>query len=188
MFLALLIWAINPLYAQEDYKAGKSISLQTDAFDFMAKGASIWAAYTANYNRVFLDGGINELPDFLNPQSDDFIERRKYFVQTGYYRFLKNTNGLFIGAELIFQQMEISSTLTNEIQDNPVLRAAPVVGYEFTPFKASLPQFSITPWTSLRLPLYSQSVSFTSTVDTYKTADINFVMGLNLSYRIWTRQ
>ena len=60
--------------------------------DFMANGFSLWGNYTFNYNRIFLDGGINELPDFLNSLSDNFTEKRKYFIQTGYYRFFKKPN------------------------------------------------------------------------------------------------
>ena len=43
-----------------------SFTLQTDAFDFMAKGFSVWGSVNFNQNRVFLVGGRNELPDFLN--------------------------------------------------------------------------------------------------------------------------
>lgn len=149
----------------------------------MAKGLSLWGNYTFNYNRVFLDGGINELPDFLNPLSDDFTEKRKYFIQTGYYRFLKKPNGLFVGMELIYQQMEISSKSTSEIYENGVLRIAPVLGFEWIPFK-SYNKFSITPWISERLPLYSKEVYFPLTGKNYKTADFNFVMGCNVGIRL----
>lgn len=182
-FTALLLFTFSVLHAQENYKKGKSVSVQIDGFDLMAKGFSIWTAYTFNYNRIFIDGGRNELPDFLNPQKDDFYETRKFFIQAGYYRFLKNPDGLFFGMEGIYQQMEIKVKASNETIDNPVFRVAPVIGYEWTPFKTVAPKFTITPWISERFPIYSKAVSFTSTTKTYKTADFNFVMGLNLAYR-----
>jgi hypothetical protein len=179
----LLLFTFSVVNAQENYKSGKSLTVQMDAFDFMAKGFSIWTAYTFNYNRIFIDGGMNELPDFLNPQKDDFYETRKFFIQGGYYRFLKKPDGLFIGIEGIFQKMEIKAKASNEKKDNPVFRVAPVIGYEWAPFKTKAPKFTITPWISERFPIYSKSVAFSSTTKTYKTADFNFVMGLNLGYR-----
>ncbi|MDG1046446.1 MAG: hypothetical protein P8P81_07560 [Bacteroidia bacterium] len=131
--IALTIVIGNFVYGQKaenfDYKQGKSFSLQMDAFDFMAKGFSLWGNYTFNYNRIFLDGGINQLPDFLNSLSDDFTEKRKYFIQAGYYRFIKKPNELFIGVELIYQQMKISNKSTSEVMENEVLRIAPVLGF-----------------------------------------------------------
>ena len=78
--------------------------------------------------------------------------------------------------------MEISSKLTSEIQNNPVLRVAPVIGYEWTPFK-SFDNFTITPWVSERFPLYSKPIEFSSIGESYKTSDFNFVMGCNFGYR-----
>lgn len=185
LLTVLLFISLHVAHAQENanYKSGQSFTIQTDAFDLMAKGFSLWAGYTFHYNRIFIDGGRNELPDFLNPQKDDFYETRKFFLQAGYYRFLKNPDGLFLGVEGIYQQMEINATATNETQDNPVVRIAPVVGYEWTPFKSKAPKLTITPWISERFPLYSKSVSFATTTKTYKTAAYNFVMGLNIGYR-----
>ena len=184
-----IIWTVfillmfTNLYGQQNYKSGKSLSIQMDAFDFVARGFSIWTGYTFGYNKVFVDGGMNRLPDFLNPQGDDFIETRKYFIQTGYYRFLHKPDGLFFGVEGIFQQMEIQPIGSDEVNKNPVLRVAPVIGYEWTPFRKFAPNFTITPWISERFPLYSKAVAFSTTTKTYKTADYNFVMGLNLGYR-----
>ena len=70
MFLSAVILVYGQRSIPTDYKGGNSIGLQMDAFDFMAKGFSIWCNYTSNYNRIFLDVGRNELPDFLNPLSD----------------------------------------------------------------------------------------------------------------------
>lgn len=179
----LMLGTFSVVNGQDNYKIGKSITVQMDAFDFMAKGFSIWAAYTFNYNRIFIDGGRNELPDFLNPLKDDFQETRSFFVQTGYYRFLKKPDGLFFGVEAIYQQMEIKSKVSNETKESPVFRAAPVIGYEWTPFKAKAKRFTITPWISVRMPIYSKSISFATTTKTYDAADFNFVMGLNLGYR-----
>ena len=185
--IALTIVIGNFVYGQKaenfDYKQGKSFSLQMDAFDFMAKGFSLWGNYTFNYNRIFLDGGINQLPDFLNSLSDDFTEKRKYFIQAGYYRFIKKPNELFIGVELIYQQMKISNKSTSEVMENGVLRIAPVLGFEWIPFK-SYDKFSITPWVSERLPLYSKEVYFPLAAKNYKTADFNFVMGCNIGIRL----
>lgn len=167
-----------------DYKSGNSFALQMDAFDFAAKGFSFWVNYTFHYNRIFIDAGKNELPDLLNPQGDDFKEKRKFFFQTGYYRFLRKPNGLFVGVEGIYQQMEISSKNTTEVKDNDVVRIAPVIGYEWAPFKRSLPRFTLTPWMSERFPLYSTSVDFPQAEKSYKTANFNFVMGLNVGYRL----
>ena len=108
MFLSAVVLIYGQRSIPTDYKGGNSIGLQMDAFDFMAKGFSIWCNYTSNYNRIFLDVGRNELPDFLNPLSDDFVEKRKYFIQTGYYRFLDKPDGFFVGVELIFQRMELN--------------------------------------------------------------------------------
>ena len=157
-----------------------SFTLQTDAFDFMAKGFSLWGSMNINKNRIFLVGGRNELPDFLNPQSDNFIETRTYFVQSGYVRFLSKPKGVFVGGELIFQQMNIKAKATNEELLSPVLRIAPVIGYEWTPFD-KLP-ISIIPWICERFPIYSQLVRFDGLTETYKTANLNFVMGCNLGY------
>ncbi len=182
LFLILFL-NIGYAQAQENYKNGKSLTVQMDAFDFLAKGFSVWTAYTFNYNRIFIDGGRNELPDFLNPQKDDFYETRKYFMQTGYYRFFQKPDGFFAGIEFIFQQMEIKAKETNELEQNPVFRFAPVIGYEWAPLKNKFPAFTITPWISERFPLYSQTVAFDTTPKTYKTANFNFVMGLNIGYR-----
>lgn len=165
-----------------DYKERKSFAIQTDVFDLVAKGFSIGGSYTFNHNRIFVATGRNELPDLLNSLSDKFYEKREFFIQAGYYRFLKKSNGLFVGIETIFQQMKISSKTTNESVGNPVLRIAPLVGYEWMPIK-SIDQFTITPWMSERLPLYSKAVNFPLTGNSYKTADFNFVMGLNVGYR-----
>jgi len=183
LILSTFLLLGGQLIAQENYKKGKNITIQMDAFDVMAKGFSVWTAYTFNYNRIFVDGGRNELPNFLNPQKNDFYETRKFFFQGGYYRFLKKPDGLFLGIEGIFQQMEIRAKISGELQDNPVVRIAPVIGYEWTPFKKKLSRFTITPWISERFPIYSKSVSFATTSKTYKTADFNFVMGLNMGYR-----
>lgn len=185
--LLVWLWGIPLMMGAQnangpDYKAGKSWGIQMDAFDFLAQGFSLWLQGTFNYNRVFLDGGINELPDFLNPQSADFRERRQYFIQGGYYRFLKKPNGLFIGGEIIFQQMEISSKTSNETLQNQVLRAGPVIGFEWLPIK-SWSRFSITPWISQRLPLYSPESYFPEAGKHYQTANFNFVMGCNLGIR-----
>ena len=183
LFLILLL-NFNGTYAQnvpKNYRENKSFSIQTDVFDLMAKGFSIGGHYTFNYNRFFLATGINELPDFLNPQSNEFLEKRKFFIQAGYLKFFRKTKGLFLGVETIFQQMEISAKTTNEIKENPVVRIAPVLGYEFLLLKSN--KLTITPWISERLPLYSKSIEFQSIGQTYKTADFNFVMGLNLGYR-----
>lgn len=188
IILTALVLLGENLIAQENYKKGKSIIIQTDAFDFMAKGFSIWTAYTFNYNRIFIDGGRNELPDFLNKQKDDFYETRKFFIQGGYYHFLKKPDGLFVGVEGIFQQMEVKAKISGELQDNSVIRVAPVIGYEWTPFKKKLSRFTITPWISERFPIYSKSVSFITTTKTYKTTDFNFVMGLNMGYRFVTKK
>lgn len=169
--------------AQTHYASEKSIIIQTDVFDFAAKGFSVWGGYTFHYNRIFIAGGKNELPDFLNPLQANFYEQRKYFVQGGYYRFLHKPEGLFLGVEAIFQQMEITAKATNEIQDNQVLRAAPVIGFAWVPFKTSVPRLTITPWMSERLPIVSPSVSFTTIPQQYQTADFNFVMGLNIGYQ-----
>lgn len=182
IFLSLS-WLIIQSMAQNNYKAGKTLTLQMDAFDFMARGFSVWASYTFNYNRIFLDGGRNELPDFLNPEKEYFYETRTFFIQTGYYRFLKKPDGLFFGLELIFQQMEIKAKASDERRNNPVIRIGPAAGYEWTPFRKRLSNFTITPWISLRFPIYSKTVSFSTTTETYKTPDFNFVMGMNLGYR-----
>lgn len=160
----------------------KYLSVQVDAFDFMAKGFSLWGVYTSGQNRLFLDAGVNALPDFLNPLSDDFIEKRTFFVQGGYYRFTSARRKLFLGGEFIFQSMEVSAKNSSEIQSNPVLRVAPAMGYEWTPFKTQS-AFTIAPWMSLRLPLISEEVFFQSIERAYKTADINFVMECNLGLR-----
>ena len=81
-----------------------------DAFDFMAKGFSIWTAYTFNYNRIFIDGGRNDCLTFEQTK-DDFYETRKFFIQGGYYRFWKSQTVLFFGVEGIFQQMEVKAKL-----------------------------------------------------------------------------
>lgn len=188
LILIALVLLAGQVFTQENYKKGKSITIQMDAFDFMAKGFSVWTAYTFNYNRIFIDGGRNELPDFLNKQKNDFYETRKFFFQGGYYRFLKKPDGLFFGVEGIFQQMEVKAKISGELQDNPVIRVAPVIGYEWTPFKKKLSRFTITPWISERFPIYSKPVSFATTSKTYKTADFNFVMGLNMGYRFTTRK
>lgn len=188
LILTAFVLLVGQVNAQENYKKGKSVTIQMDAFDFMAKGFSIWTAYTFNYNRIFIDGGRNELPDFLNKQKVDFYETRKFFIQGGYYRFLKKPDGLFFGVEGIFQQMEVKAKISGELQDNPVIRVAPVIGYEWTPFKKKLSRFTITPWISERFPIYSKPVPFATTSKTYKTADFNFVMGLNMGYRFTTRK
>ncbi len=185
--LLVAIFFLSTVSAQENYKAGKSFTLQMDGFDFMAKGFSVWGAYTFNHNRVFGDGGRNELPDFLNPQSEDFYETRNYFVQAGYYRFLKKIDGLFVGIEFIYQQMGIEAIASNELQQSNVIRFAPVIGFEWAPFKTKAPKFTVTPWISERLPIYSKAISFTTTTKTYKTADYNFVMGINFGYRLFER-
>lgn len=181
-FLLSLV-AFNCSYGQTNYKETKSLTIQTDAFDVLAKGFSLWGNYTANYNRIFVAGGRNELPDFLNPQKDDFLETRKYFLQIGYYRFFKKIDGLFVGAESIYQNMEITAKSTSEKQKSAVLRVAPVIGYEWTPLKNKVPKLTITPWISERFPVVSDKVSFMNTSKTYQTANFNFVMGLNLGYR-----
>lgn len=181
--LLLVTLLIGPLKAQKNYKEGKSLTIQMEAFDFMAKGFSIWTAYTQNYNRFFLDGGRNELPDFLNPQSDSFYEKRQFFIQAGYCRFLKKVDGLYWGVEGIYQNMTILAKKSNESNKNPVLRVAPLIGFEWTPFIQTLPNLTLSPWMSGRIPIYSKPVIFTSTPMTYKTTDFNFVMGLNIGYR-----
>lgn len=178
---AIFVSAYSFGQSPKDYKQGRSFAFQTDAFDLMAKGFSLGANTTFNYNRIFVAAGKNELPDFLNPNSEVFYEKRKFFVQAGYLRFLKKTNGLFLGVETIYQKMEVSVKLTSDKKDNSVVRIAPVIGYEWTPFKNSFPQVTITPWISERIPLYSKEVQFID--KSYKTADFNFVMGLNLAYR-----
>lgn len=181
MKLSVLLFTIVCLSISTVSKAQDvSFTLQTDAFDFMAKGFSVWGSVNINQNRIFLVGGRNKLPDFLNPQSDDFVETRTYFIQSGYVRFLSKPKGVFVGGELIFQQMNITSKLTAEQQVNPVLRIAPVIGYEWKPFE-KLP-ISIIPWICERFPIYSKSVIFNGQSETYKTADFNFVMGCNISY------
>jgi len=187
VWMLIFSWALAA-YGQgsegEDGKPGISLSVQVDAFDFIAKGFSGWIATTFDKNRVFLVGGMNELPDFLNPLQENFGERRRFFFQGGYCRFLRQPVGLFVGGELIYQQMEITQKSTGTQLGNGVLRAGPVVGYEWLPFKKRK-RILLTPWASIRLPLHSPEVVFSNPEGTYKTSDFNFVMGFNLGYRIW---
>jgi len=183
LFLFVIMLPIL-LPAQSDYRQKNSLALHTDVFDVIAKGASLYGSYTFQQNRIFIAGGRNELPAFLNPQGGSFREVRTYFIQSGYYRFLPRINGLFIGVEAIFQQMEISVVEGWEMRPNSVLRMGPVIGYEWLPFPSQLPGLSVTPWISERFPLYSRSLAFSTTAESYKTADFNFVMGLNLGYRL----
>jgi len=181
-FLVLLLFmGIRAAQASDTDSTVKTIAVQMDMFDFMAKGFSVWGVYTHGQNRFFLDGGRNELPDFLNPDSEFFYETRSYFVQGGYYRLLSKPSGLFIGVEAIYQQMEIEYESTQELSNNVVVRVGPVVGYEIKPFKHSASNISIVPWISERIPVVNESVAFVSTEQTYTTATFNFVMGCNVS-------
>lgn len=177
----LLLLGTRAAQASEADSTVKAIAVQMDMFDFMAKGFSVWGVYTQGQNRFFLDGGRNELPDFLNPDSEFFYETRSYFVQGGYYRLLNKPTGLFVGVEAIYQQMEIEYKSTMELSNNVVIRVGPVVGYEIKPFKQSAPNVSIIPWLSERIPVVNEPVVFNSTELTYSTAKFNFVMGCNVS-------
>jgi hypothetical protein len=180
--LILIFSGFGAVRAQEsETKPTLAITLQMDSFDFIAKGFSVWSNVNFNQNRVYLAGGLNELPDFLNDQGDDFSEKRDYFIQLGYVRFLNKPNGLFIGGDIILQAMSITSDTTNEELDKTVIKVAPVIGYEWIPFK-NVSNFSITPWMAERISVSAKDLDF-SDGKTYKNRIDNFVMGLNFGYR-----
>jgi len=105
-------------------------------------------------------------------------------VQAGYYRFLPRVKGLFVGAEVIFQQMEVAAKASTEVRENQVVRIGPALGYEWLLPIKDFDRLSLTPWISQRLPLYSPKVPFSTLGENYKTADFNFVMGCNLGIRL----
>lgn len=175
--LGLLFVSLLPMMAQNN----ASITVQTDLLDPVAKGASLWLNFDKNNHRVFVAGGFNELPDLLNPLSDDFKEKRDYFVQLGYgYRLGKNKKWI-LGAQAIYQDFTAIAKKTAEEKDLKGFRLCPIVFYEWK-FLKSMPKLSLTPWASYRIDLLKQTKTFSSIGKTYQTDVGSFAMGFNLGY------
>lgn len=180
--LVVFLFTYSLLDAQENYNNGKSVTIQTDLMDPMAKGASLWLNFDMNKQRLFSAVGFNELPDFLNAKKDDFSEKRDWFVQLGYgYRLGKKENWI-AGVQMIYKDLTAISKSTNEEKDLKVLRTCPIVFYEWK-FIKSQPRLSLTPWASYRIDVLNQKAVFPIAQKEYSSAKGNFAMGINLGYK-----
>lgn len=191
---SLLVAAPNTASAQapapaapvkEPVKVRKhALALHVDSFDFMAKGFSVWGNYYYRKNRFFVVGGKNELPDYLNAQSSSFREVRDWFVQGGYLRYLEGNRGFFLGLETIVQSFTITAKESGEQKNRLMGRIGPVVGYEWMPFDFGGHGFVLVPWMSMRFPIAGKWLDFDTVGEDYRVTEANFVMGLNVGYRV----
>lgn len=83
--LVVFLFTYSLLDAQENYNNGKSVTIQTDLMDPIAKGASLWLNFDTNKHRLFQRLGLMNYLIF-ECQKDDFSEK-----ETGLYNLAMAT-------------------------------------------------------------------------------------------------
>lgn len=129
--VALLMLSSSALFAQNYYQ------IETDLLDpTTAKGGSLFLTYGFDKNAISIGGAINELPEMLNDQSDDFTEKRNFQITLEYQRFFKeDATGFYVGANTNYSNITIDELSTNAETDLDVFRVGAVIGYVWMPWK-----------------------------------------------------
>ncbi|MCI4671159.1 MAG: hypothetical protein MRZ79_23675 [Bacteroidia bacterium] len=175
--LAILLFAFLP-----NFIWAQALGIHSDVLDPLgANGASLWLNYDHDKHRVFSATGFNELPDFLNSKSENFSEKRTFFLQLGYAYKLGSKKKFMLGAQMMYKELAVTEKTSEEVQSLDALRICPIIFYEWNFLKA-LPQLSLTPWASYRIDLLRESADFMPSGLSYQTAEGNFAMGFNLGY------
>ncbi len=155
--------------------------LETDLLDpTTAKGGSLFLTYGFKKNAISIGGAINQLPEMLNDQSDDFNEKRNFQFTLEYQRFFKEgAKGFYVGANTNYSNITIEELSTNAKADLDVFRVGAVIGYVWMPWKGLV----INPFVNPRASFGFDDTKFTSG-KTYEGEAFAPFGGLKVGWRI----
>lgn len=171
---------IFALFISSFVSAQNYFQIETDLMDpTTAKGGSLFLSYGFGKNIISLGSTINELPEFLNDQSDDFKEKRNFQASLEYARFFKEeARGLYLGANVNYSNISIQELSSNAEQDLDVMRFGLVLGYAWMPWKGLV----INPFINPRFSTGFDDTQFGNN-KTYEGETFSPFGGLKLGWR-----
>ncbi len=182
IFLIFSCLIFNTAIAQESKIADKKIktlTIESDVGDFFFNGGSLYLGYAVNRNRGFIGFTRNINP--ARKQPDLYSEKRNAVITLGYNYFLsKKQKGLFIGSDIDYTNITISSLTTNETKNRELIKLGFRIGYAWIPFKKI--GLVITPYMDPRFKFGAKETYFTGVPEPYKIGRFNGYGGIDVGW------